>query len=375
MKLLEYRKLGRALLLYIQLWFVATVLSWVLVSIFGYGSDSYPEGGYGGDFIRGIWTDYTWTDFFFDCLSMGVLIALSMVLNALFIRFFKPLQDYRGRAFLYSILLLTMNVAVSMFIMKSTVWLIGEMPPHNEFVNCTYMYCLVAVFVSNIHANLSFQRMYMHQQQEKHELELRAARQEEVNLQTSLMALKTQVDPHFLFNNFSILSDLIDESPADAKAFLSSLSRVYRFKLVNMNANVVSVEAEMKMVQSYVHLLEGHYGAALHVVFPSPEEQLRLKGYFLPPLSVQMAVENAVKHNARTTVHPLDVRIGVATTDVGAPDAIVVSNTIRPLTSHVESTGQGIQNLMSRYALISGLEPRVSNDGKQFVIRLPLFNS
>lgn len=375
MKLLEYRKLGRALLLYIQLWFVATVLSWVLVSIFGYGSDSYPEGGYGGDFIRGIWTDYTWTDFFFDCLSMGVLIALSMVLNALFIRFFKPLQDYRGRAFLYSILLLTMNVAVSMFIMKSTVWLIGEMPPHNEFVNCTYMYCLVAVFVSNIHANLSFQRMYMHQQQEKHELELRAARQEEVNLQTSLMALKTQVDPHFLFNNFSILSDLIDESPADAKAFLSSLSRVYRFKLVNMNANVVSVEAEMKMVQSYVHLLEGHYGAVLHVVFPSPEEQLRLKGYFLPPLSVQMAVENAVKHNARTTVHPLDVRIGVATTDVGAPDAIVVSNTIRPLTSHVESTGQGIQNLMSRYALISGLEPRVSNDGKQFVIRLPLFNS
>ena len=368
MKLLEYRKLGRALLLYIQLWFVATVLSWVLVSIFGYGSDSYPEGGYGGDFIRGIWTDYTWTDFFFDCLSMGVLIALSMVLNALFIRFFKPLQDYRGRAFLYSILLLTMNVAVSMFIMKSTVWLIGEMPPHNEFVNCTYMYCLVAVFVSNIHANLSFQRMYMHQQQEKHELELRAARQEEVNLQTSLMALKTQVDPHFLFNNFSILSDLIDESPADAKAFLSSLSRVYRFKLVNMNANVVSVEAEMKMVQSYVHLLEGHYGAVLHVVFPSPEEQLRLKGYFLPPLSVQMAVENAVKHNARTTVHPLDVRIGVATTDVGAPDAIVVSNTIRPLTSHVESTGQGIQNLMSRYALISGLEPRVSNDGKQFVI-------
>lgn len=382
-----YNKVWKTLLLYIQLWVVATLLAWVLVSIFGYGSDNYPIEGYGSDFFHGIWSDYTWGDFCFDGISMGVLIALSMVLNALFIHLFKPLQDYRGRAFLYSVLLLAMNVAVSMFIMKSSAWIVGEKLPHNEFVNCTYMYCLVAVFVSSIHANLSFQRMYMKQQQEKHELELRAARQEEVNLQTSLMALKTQVDPHFLFNNFSILSDLIDESPAEAKDFLDNLSRVYRFKLVNMNTDLVSVDAELKMVRSYVNLLEGHYGAALHVIFPDEESMARMKGYALPPLSVQMAVENAVKHNARTTAHPLEVKIEfnpeegllsdkyVQDSEAKMLSEILVSNPIRPLSSKVESTGLGLQNLIARYSLISGLKPIVEDDGTTFSIHLPLLEN
>lgn len=367
MKVHINNKVWKALLLYIQLWVVATLLACVLVSIFGYGNDSYPEGE---NILEGVWSGYTWGDFFFDGISMGVLIALSMLLNALFISLFKPLQDYRGRVFLYSILLLAMNVSVSMFIMKCIGWIVGEVPTHNEFVNCTYMYCLSAVLVSSIHANLSFQRMYIGQQQEKHELELKAARQDEVNLQTSLMALKTQVDPHFLFNNFSILSDLIDESPREAREFLDNLSRVYRFKLVNMNTNLVSVEAELKMVRSYVHLLEGHYGPALHVIFPKEEDIAGMKGLLLPPLSVQLAVENAVKHNARTTACPLEITI-----DFNSSSEIIISNPVRPLSSKVESTGLGLQNLTARYSLISGKSPMVENDGKTFCIHLPLLEN
>lgn len=365
MRVTIYNKVYKTTILYIQLWVAATLLAWMLVSIFGYGSANYPDGG---NVFEGAWRDYSWGDFCFDGVAMGVLIALSMVFNAYFIHLFKPLQDYRGRAFLYSVLLLAMNVAVSMFIMKCTSWIWGEEPPHNEFVNCTYMYCLVAVFVSSIHANISFQRMYMRQQQEKHELELKAARQEEVNLQTSLMALKTQVDPHFLFNNFSILGDLIDESPAEAKDFLDSLSKVYRFKLVNMNTNLVGVEAELKMVHSYAHLLECHYGAALRVSFPSKETVESLRGYSLPPLAVQMAVENAVKHNARSMQHPLDINIEVK---ADHPE-IIVTNPIRPLSSKVESTGLGLKNLTARYGLTSGLSPTIERDAKQFRIHLPL---
>lgn len=386
MKIHIYNKVYKVLCLYTQLWVVATLLAWVLVSIFGYGSENYPQEGYGGDFINGIWNNYTWGDFCFDGMAMGLLIAISMFLNVLFIHLFKPLQDYRGRAFIYSIVLLAVNVGASMLITKTTVWLGGEMT-QNEFVSCTYMYCLVAVLVSSIHANYSFQSMYMVQQQEKHELELRAARQEEVNLQTSLMALKTQVDPHFLFNNFSILSDLIDESPKEARDFLDNLSRVYRFKLVNMNTNLVTVEAELKMVRSYVHLLEGHYGAALRVFFPKEEEIAEMKGYSLPPLSVQLAVENAVKHNARTTAHPLEVKIEFNPRDVLLSDKyvqdseakllseILVTNPIRPLSSKVESTGLGLKNLTARYHLISGSEPIIEDDGNRFCIHLPLLEN
>lgn len=371
-----YNKVCRTLGLYVQLWVLATLLAYALVSIFGYGSANYPDGG---NIWEGAWADYTWSEFCLDGVSTGVLIALSMVLNTLFIRLFKPMEDYRGKALIYSVLLLAMNVAVSMLIMKITVWIGGETPPHNEFVNCTYMYCLVAVFVSSVHANLSFKSMYMRQQQEKHELELKAARQEEVNLQTSLMALKTQVDPHFLFNNFSILSDLIDESPAEAKDFLQCLSRVYRFKLVNMNHDLVSLDDELKMVRSYVHLLEAHYGPALQVEFPAGKHLEEVKSYLLPPLAVQMAVENAVKHNARSKAHPLRITISVvqdARADerksAHATREIVVSNPLRPLSSKVESTGMGLHNLLSRYSLTVGIHPEVFHDGKTYRVSLPL---
>lgn len=372
MKIRVYNKVGKAVLLYIQMWIVATMLAWVFVSIFGYDGDEYDTHNF---FTNFIWHNYTWGDFFFDGVSMALLIGVSMVFNAVFINVFKPLQDYRGRAFLYSILLLTINAAASILITRATEWFCGEMP-HNEFVNCTYMCCLVATLISSIHANFSFLRLYMRQQQEKHELELRAARQEEASLQASLMALKTQVDPHFLFNNFSILSDLIDENTEEAKEFLSNLSRVYRFKLVNMNVDLVDVGAELKMVRAYVHLLEGHYGKALNVKFPADGDLARIKGMSLPPLAIQMAVENAVKHNARSTAEPLNVRIEA--NDIHAEKSekgkheIIVTNTIRPLSSKVKSTGMGLHNLAERYQLTCGCKPLIENDGKCFRIRLPL---
>lgn len=372
MKAIIYNKVCKALLLYIQMWIVATLLAWVLVSIFGYNDSSHTEEDIVSNFV---WSGYTFSDFCFDGVSTGLLIAVSMAFNTTFIHIFKPLQDYRGRAFLYSILLLMVNAVASILITKTAEWFFGKMP-HNEFVNCTYMCCLVATLISTIHANISFQRMYMRQQQEKHELELRAARQEEASLQASLMALKTQVDPHFLFNNFSILSDLIDENAEEAKDFLSNLSRVYRFKLVNMNVDLVDVAAELKMVRAYVHLLEGHYGKALNVEFPANEDLARIKGMSLPPLAVQLAVENAVKHNARSTAEPLTVKIETSEsrtikTENGKHE-IVVTNAIRPLSSKVESTGMGLRNLAERYILTCGCQPLIENDGKCFRVRLPL---
>ena len=367
-----YNKVWSALLLYVEMWIVATLLAWLLVSIFGFGDDVSPVDNF---FTNFMWYDYTWSDLCFDVGSMGLLIVVSMMFNALFLYIFKPLQDYRGHAFLYSVLLLATNVVTTILFMNTIERLFGKMP-RSEFVNCTYLYCLVATLISSIHANLSFQRMYMQQQQEKHELELRAARQEEVSLQASLMALKTQVDPHFLFNNFSILSDLIDENTEDAKLFLDNLSRVYRFKLVNTNVDLVDVGDELKMVRAYVHLLEGHYGKALNVRFPSEEDMTKIKGMSLPPLAVQMSVENAVKHNARSTSQPLTVEIdtnNVYNTKTGiGKHEIIVTNTIRPLSSKVESTGMGLRNLSERYLLTCGCQPLIENDGKRFRVRLPL---
>lgn len=205
-----------------------------------------------------------------------------------------------------------------------------------------------------------FQRAYRKQTEMQHRLQLDNDRQKEINLQTSLSSLKSQVDPHFLFNNFSILSDLIEENPADAHNFLNDLSDVYRYKLVNLNSDVVSVKDELKMLHSYVELVQTRFGEAVQVEFPQGA-----KGK-VPPLALQLLVENAIKHNAHSLKQPLIIHIEVD------GHHLTVRNEIQPLSSEIKSTGLGITNLSERYRLIANKGIEVINNHKEFAVKIPL---
>lgn len=109
--------------------------------------------------------------------------------------------------------------------------------------------------------------------------------------------MRSQVDPHFLFNNLSLLDDLIDSDSDGAHSFLECLSKVYRYKLVNMNVHLVSIEDEMRMLRAYIALVRTYFGDAVRVTMPAEAPQGSI-----PPLAMQLLVENAVKHNAHSKV-------------------------------------------------------------------------
>ncbi|WP_036877771.1 sensor histidine kinase [Xylanibacter oryzae] len=341
------------ILLYAKLWFIAIVVSFVFIYVMGYGDPDDTK------------VAYTLYDFLLDGTMMAAYLSISLLFNYFFIRIFQPLQHYSSKMFIYSIMLLSTNLLTAILMTKGLTLIWGALP-RQEYIKTVYLFCLVATFISGIHANISFQKIYKSQAEEKHHLEMDNIRQREINLQTSLIALKTQVDPHFLFNNFSILSDLIEESPKEAHEFLESLSRVYRYKLVNMSTHLVSVDNELRMLRSYVHLVSTRFGNAIRVIFPTAEQLTTIQTLGVPPLVIQLLVENAIKHNAHSAAHPLVVNIRID------QQHIVVSNPIMHLSSEVESTKLGLANLQQRYRLLSDEQPTINCDGQNFTVILPL---
>jgi len=350
-------KMGKDTMLFVELWLMAMVVLYVFEYLLNVTPDEVEESVFNLEMLA------------FDSINMLVLLGFSLFFNRLFIRTFQPLQNYKGKIFVYSALLLVTNLLTALLLVYVMTRFWGPLPRH-EYVSTVYLLCLVSTFISSIHANISFQQAYRLQSEETHRLEMENARQQEVNLQTSLMALKTQVDPHFLFNNFSILSELIEDNPKEANDFLDSLSKVYRYKLVNMNSDLVSLEDELKMISSYVSLIQTRFGLSIQVVMPAENELAPYNLYKIPPLAIQLLVENAIKHNSHSSTHPLVIDVVVI-----SDGYVVVSNPIIPLSSKVESTGLGLANLMSRYQLLSDIQPEVIQDKDKFTVVLPLIKA
>lgn len=194
----------------------------------------------------------------------------------------------------------------------------------------------------------------------------RAEHLENENLHAQLGALKNQVNPHFLFNSLSILSALVDRDPALAKLFIQHLAQAYRYTLEQRDHDLVPLGTELEFIETYAFLLRLRFADkfALQLAIP-PDAYLR---YRLAPLTLQLLVENVVKHNQMSSAHPLCVRISLE------GEELLVQNTLqrRPTTYATPSTGVGLQNIRNRYRLLT---PRSVSAGEvegQFVVRIPL---
>jgi sensor histidine kinase YesM len=176
--------------------------------------------------------------------------------------------------------------------------------------------------------------------------------------------LKNQVNPHFLFNCFNTLSSLISVDRKQAEKFLDELSKVYRYLLRNNEEGLSTVENEIRFIHSYFRLLQTRHGEAvrLHVQIDK-----KYDSYVLPSLTLQLLVENVVKHNALSKNHPLLIDIFTA-----AGNKLVVSNNLRRRTVKAPSNGVGLDNIRSRYQLLGQKGFQVMADDKNFTVVLPL---
>lgn len=183
-------------------------------------------------------------------------------------------------------------------------------------------------------------------------------------VQAELDTLKNQAQPHFLFNTLNTLRDIIDQnSKEDAKEFVDKLSNVYRFILESGNANLTSLRQELKFAQSYIHIQSERFGKNLKANWDIPESAL---DRMIVPMSLQLLLENAIKHNVVSKAKPLSIHVEVAN------DCLVVTNKIQPKSTQIPSTKVGLKNIEKRYRLISGKSILIQNDKNQFRISIPL---
>ncbi len=200
------------------------------------------------------------------------------------------------------------------------------------------------------------------------EAAVRAERLEKETAVARLDGLRRQVDPHFLFNSLNALTSLVEEQdPARAVRFIRQLAQVYRYVLDSQSQELVPLADELRFAESYLFLQKTRLGNALALETTAPAAALA--PFFVPPLAVQLLLENALKHNTALQADPLHVSIVLDP----AAATLTVRNTLRPRRLPPgEASGLGLANLAARYGFLTERPLAVGAEGGEFVARLPL---
>ena len=181
-------------------------------------------------------------------------------------------------------------------------------------------------------------------------------------MKSDYRALQDQLNPHFLFNNFNMLISEIRRDPENAVRITETLADVYRYVLESKNFETVTLGEEAGFVEAIIFLYRVRFGESLVVEVGLPDEVME---YRLPPLTLQILLENALKHNVVSAERPLRIAIGVE------EDHLVVVNDIQPRKS-TYSTGLGLENIKMRYAYLTERKVVIEADSHHFKVKVPL---
>lgn len=272
-------------------------------------------------------------------------------------RFFEHKNDVR-RITVQSALVLVYTLSIGFL----SVLLMNYIPDHGtESESSFFAGLFISFFILSI-----YEAVWASSRLKQTSLE--AEQLKRANIQGQLDLLKTQVNPHFLFNNLNTLASLIPEDPERAVNFVQNLSVVYRTILEVREKELVTLEEEGQWLASYIYLLEARFGESLTIELDVPEA---LWQRFVVPLALQILLENAIKHNVVASKRPLLVRIYA--TDQPEP-TLIVSNNLQRKMQIEPSTQTGLANIAKRYALLCDREPKITETETDFTIALPLLN-
>ncbi|HTE30495.1 MAG TPA: sensor histidine kinase [Chryseolinea sp.] len=221
--------------------------------------------------------------------------------------------------------------------------------------------CL-AIMISVIFITHVYETVYLVKESESEMI--RNEQLERAKVEAELEALKNQIDPHFIFNSLNTLSHLIEERPVKAKLFNDNLADVYRYILQNKARDLVLLKDEMSFLESYFLLLKIRFEAAVTLIIEISEEQA--DHYLIPPISLQLLAENAIKHNEFSDDVPLVFKVSLRN------DELIVWNALSKKELRKPSSRIGLQNLRERYRLTTAKEIGINENAEEFVVTLPL---
>jgi len=254
--------------------------------------------------------------------------------------------------FIVTLVIRTLNIY---FYDATLFW--GYRFPLEAYLHSLFVAILLVTIIAGI-----YEGIYYYTQWQKTAVEAEILKKE--NLQTKLDSLKTQINPHFLFNSLGVLSSLIEEEPAKAQRFVSDMSSVYRYLLQASENSLTTLQNELDFIKVYNQMLQTRFGEGLQINI-NIDEPLLL--YQLPVLTLQVLVENAVKHNAILAGKPLQIEI--CTND---GNWLSVKNNFQKKTSPVVSHNLGLKNIAAKYKLLNQPGIVIEQTIEYFKVSIPL---
>ncbi|MBO0952571.1 sensor histidine kinase [Fibrella forsythiae] len=298
--------------------------------------------------VYGIWQMGKLGDVVSRAYAIGTAFLLIGGLTAMFLSMDRPGEDWNGPFWRVSLTYMQAGIIAELICFS---------------LGLSYRQRRASIRSAMVEQELVRERERHHRDQLEAELTQQRLEQEKVEIQ--IRGLQAQVNPHFLFNSLNSLSALIDDKdPQRANRFLDELSSVYRYLLRSNDRILISLRAELDFIKSYGHLLQTRHGNALLIDSQIAPHLLDCQ---LPPLTLQLLVENAVKHNIALPEQPLHIQIRT-----NGRGTLQVRNNIQRKPGRVISNGVGLTNIYTKYQMLNQPRPLVQEQSGQFVVSLPL---
>ncbi len=295
-----------------------------------------------------------------------IIIPLTMILhNTLaaanrFIRKRFPLYTDTAKRVIISLLV---YILITASLILFSLWLYHKIPIlHFEFTPELIRNVLLLGIISNLIVGSSYEVLYTFGKLKETIVEKETLQKEK--LQQQFDSLKSQVNPHFLFNTLSSLSALVAEDADKADDFLNHMSRVYRYMLRSNHQEWVTLQQELAFIHSYYELLKIRYGNSISVQIETVE---KYSSYMLPPLTLQLLLDNAIKHNSTGKEQPLQINIATDNNNT-----LVVKNSLQKKQKSIHNHAAGLKSLAAKFELkgIPGFS--VVETTGSFIVTLPL---
>lgn len=290
---------------------------------------------------------YGWDDAVFDLIYCALYVLVSLSVSNLIRRLLLKRRHSFTQFFLHSGAMLVTNILIAIGF-ENIVHLIYE-GTEDFFWDRIYVFTTIATLLTIIYLCLYYSTIII--------------RQGKRNMEMQKELLKLQLDPHFVFNSLSTLTELIGEDPELAEDFTLKFSTIYRYIVNQLNKDIVSIAEEIRFIHDYCDLLEIRHP---HHYLINIDENLGQDNNLILPMSIQILVENAVKHNSHSSRNPLHIFI------YRNGDYVVVRNKRMPLVGKSPATHKiGLKNLRERYELL-GLQPIVKDEEETFEVKVPI---
>lgn len=263
---------------------------------------------------------------------------------------------------------LTLLAGVILYTLPVTVFFIGLFyvcilnEPLDETVlrNVCLMNVICVIFVAHIYETVF---LIKHTENEM----VRTAKIEQAKAEAELEALKSQIDPHFIFNSLNTLSHLITQDQQKAKLFNDNLADVYRYILQNKSRSLVFLKDEILFLENYFSLLHIRFGDSIQLALSISGDDAA--NFLLPPISLQFLLENCVKHNEFNHQHPMVVEVFID------GKMVVCRNRKRSKQYQQKGTETGLINLSGRFKMLTGEAIVIDDAAEYFIVKLPLLSS